>query len=73
MLRLHRIPLLATAALSLLVPSLAAAGALAPADVVEVGDSVSYTFRRPLVNGRGLKSLEELQGRPVFIEFWGTR
>ncbi len=42
-------------------------------DAVEEGDEVTFEFRKPLVNGLGLKSLDELRGKPVFIEFWGTR
>jgi len=59
------------------VAALAAATALglaAPGSSgVEVGQSVSYSFRAPLVNGKGAKSLEDFRGRPVLVEFWGTR
>ncbi len=41
--------------------------------VPQVGAKQSYTFQQPLVNGRGVKSLADLQGRPVVVEFWGTR
>lgn len=37
------------------------------------GAKQSYTWQQPLVNGRGVKSLADLQGRPVVVEFWGTR
>lgn len=40
---------------------------------VSIGDSVSYGFRSPVVNGMGLKSLSDLRGKPVLVEFWGTR
>jgi hypothetical protein len=33
----------------------------------------AYTFARPVHNGMGLSSLSELQGKPVLVEFWGTR
>lgn len=39
---------------------------------VQVGDEVRYDFREPPLNGLGLKSLRELRGTPVLIEFWGT-
>lgn len=39
---------------------------------VEVGDQPSYSFRAPLLQGQGAKSLLDLQGRPVLVEFWGT-
>jgi len=37
------------------------------------GDTPTYTFRDSLLNGRGVQSLEDLRGRPVLVEFWGTR
>jgi hypothetical protein len=40
---------------------------------VEVGESLSYEFSTPMVNGMGVGSLEELRGKPVLVEFWGTR
>jgi hypothetical protein len=54
----------------------AAIAAVAPAQqrqgAVKVGDVPAYTFSRPLVNGLGVKSLADLQGRPVMVEFWGV-
>ncbi|MFT5152951.1 MAG: hypothetical protein ACI841_002950, partial [Planctomycetota bacterium] len=44
-----------------------------PSGVIEVGDSVSHKFRKPLENGMGLTSLADLRGKPVMLEFWGTR
>lgn len=38
---------------------------------VEIGDVPRYTFQRPLLNGMGVASLEDLRGRPLFIQFWG--
>jgi len=61
---------------SLLIASLALALPLASSDAqskVSVGDRPTYTFEGPLLNGMGLTSLSELQGKPVFVEFWGTR
>jgi outer membrane protein assembly factor BamE (lipoprotein component of BamABCDE complex) len=40
---------------------------------IKVGDSVSYSWRSPLVNGMGRSSLEDFLGTPVLVEFWGTR
>ena len=40
---------------------------------VEVGSKASHTFTKSPVNGMGTKSLEALRGKPVLIEFWGTR
>jgi len=41
--------------------------------VIDVGDTASFSFRGPLVNGMGLKSLDDLRGKPVLVDFWGTR
>jgi len=40
---------------------------------VEIGEKVSYSFRDPVLNAKGLTKLEGLRGKPVIIEFWGTR
>ena len=46
----------------------------APADAqVSVGEKPTYSFRTAPVNGMGIKSLEDLRGKPVLVEFWGTR
>ena len=42
-------------------------------EVVDVGAKPSYSFRSAPTNSMGIKSLEELKGKPVLIEFWGTR
>lgn len=34
---------------------------------------IEYTFRSAPINSMGVKSLSELLGKPVMIEFWGTR
>jgi ABC-type nitrate/sulfonate/bicarbonate transport system substrate-binding protein len=44
----------------------------ASAQVAKVGDKMSYTFNQPLLNGQGVKTLADLQGKPVVVEFWGT-
>ena len=59
----------AVAGLGLITLSLKPAG---PAGV-EVGESVSHTFRTEIVNGMGTKTLESLRGKPVLVEFWGTK
>ena len=67
-----------------LLPSLLAIAAVGPVVVaatapattqsaVEVGDEVAYTFRATPVNAMGITSLDELRGKPVLVEFWGTR
>lgn len=40
--------------------------------IAKVGDHPKYSFSQPLVNGQGVKSLEDMKGRPVLVEFWGT-
>ena len=66
------------------LPSLLAIAAVVPAVVaatvptatqsaVEVGDEVAYTFRAAPLNAMGITGLDELRGKPVLVEFWGTR
>jgi hypothetical protein len=50
-----------------------ASGPATAQNVAKVGDKPTYAFQQPLVNGQGVKSLADLQGRPVVVEFWGTR
>jgi hypothetical protein len=42
-------------------------------NVAKVGDRITYTFQQPMANGQGVKSFADLQGKPVLVEFWGTR
>lgn len=42
-------------------------------DVVQLGDTPAYTFKLEPANARGVTRLDELRGRPVLVEFWGTR
>lgn len=55
--------------------SLLLAGALlatAPASAqIKEGDQPDFTFRSPVQNGMGVKSLADLRGKPVLVEFWG--
>jgi len=39
----------------------------APAD-----DGATFKFSKPPVNSMGIASLEDLRGKPVVIDFWGT-
>jgi len=41
-------------------------------EIVKVGSHLNYTFTKSIVNGLGVKSLADLQGRPVMVEFWGV-
>ncbi|MBL8858344.1 MAG: hypothetical protein JNL28_07575 [Planctomycetes bacterium] len=33
--------------------------------------ALDYTFRESPLNGNGLKSMAELRGKPIIIDFWG--
>ena len=58
--------------LSGLAASLLLTGNATAQGAVEVGSKPSYSFREAPVNSMGVKSLQELKGRPVLVEFWGT-
>ena len=59
-----------TAGLAIATAFVAANGA--NAQVANVGDRPKYTWQEPMLNGQGVKSLADMQGRPVLVEFWGT-
>jgi len=42
-------------------------------DGVELGEKVEYTFRSPVLGAMGASSMSEFLGKPVLIDFWGTR
>lgn len=46
---------------------------LAAQDTISVGSRPDHTFREAPVNAMGVKSLGDLRGRPVLVDFWGTR
>jgi hypothetical protein len=45
---------------------------LRPAPPAE-GSVVDYRFSTAPVNAMGIKSLADLRGKPVLVDFWGTR
>lgn len=47
--------------------------ATAAQDGIQVGEVAAYQFRAAPTNARGIRSLDDLRGRPVLIDFWGTR
>lgn len=55
------------------VIGLALSTAFPAAEGVSVGDEVSYTFRSPVMNGMGVDELSDFRGRPMLVEFWGTK
>tara|TARA_R110002094_G_scaffold207734_3_gene178239 strand:- start:308 stop:553 length:246 start_codon:yes stop_codon:yes gene_type:complete len=46
-------------------------GQSATPGAVRVGDQLEHTFARPLFDGRGVQSLQDLRGSPVMILIWG--
>ncbi|MEO6709084.1 MAG: hypothetical protein ABI054_02085 [Planctomycetota bacterium] len=54
-------------------PAGSAVAALPGGSAPELGSIVNHTFSTPPMNSGGLKDLTELRGRPVLIEYWGTR
>ncbi len=49
------------------------AATLSQPEGIEVGTTAEYTFQTAPVNAMGVKSLEDLRGKPVLVEFWGTK
>jgi hypothetical protein len=69
--------LVALLALPTVATSSANAGSAVAASVggngPEIGEVVNYKFRSPPMNSGGLTDLADLRGRPLLIEYWGTR
>jgi len=43
-----------------------------PAAAIPAGDEAAdYKFREPPLNSLGIKSLAEMRGKPIVIDFWG--
>lgn len=40
---------------------------------VRPGDRPTYRFGSPILGGPGIVDLEDLRGRPVLVDYWGTR
>jgi len=38
---------------------------------VKVGDQVTHQFREAPLNGGSIKTLQDLRGVPILIEYWG--
>jgi len=51
----------------------ALAGAAQAQSTVAPGDSPSYSWRSAPFQANGPVSLEDFRGKPVLIDFWGTR
>ena len=63
----------ATAAIGVLLGTTLPGSVLPRSGEVSVGDEVSYQFRSPVLNGMGMDELADLRGKPVLVEFWGTK
>ena len=59
--------------LALAVPLVAASSATTTRDTIQVGSQAAYEFREAPINAMGVKSLAALNGKPVLVEFWGTK
>ena len=66
------LPLTAGIAGAVLALPLFAASFSSPAEI-SVGSTPTYAFREAPVNAMGVKGLGDLQGKPVLVEFWGTK
>lgn len=53
--------------------TVALTGARSPQGGLEVGETPKYSFRSAPVNSMGIAGLDDLRGKPVLVEFWGTR
>jgi hypothetical protein len=40
---------------------------------ISEGSQPTYTFREAPTNAMGVTSLEAMRGKPVLVEFWGTK
>lgn len=47
--------------------------AAAPRADAGVGDTVDTKFRTAPVNAQGITGFADLRGKPVLVDFWGTR
>lgn len=69
---------LALGGLALLLAVQPAATANVPAPLLggeapEIGTVIDYKFSTPPMNSSGATELSAFRGRPLLIEFWGTR
>ena len=40
---------------------------------IDVGSETSHSFRSAPINSMGVMDLKALRGKPVLVEFWGTK
>lgn len=53
-----------------LLATIALVAGFAPGAAAE-GKTVDHTFSKAPLNAKGIKSLADLRGKPVVIDFWG--
>lgn len=56
-----------------LVLAAGAAPALTAQSTVSPGDLPEYTWRTELFQGDAANTLADFRGKPVLVDFWGTR
>lgn len=56
-----------------LLAALLAAPAVAAQSTVVPGDLPEYTWRSDLFQGAAATSLADFRGKPVLVDFWGTK
>lgn len=56
-----------------LAAAILAAPALAAQSTVSVGDLPEYSWRTELFQGSAATSLADFRGKPVLVDFWGTK
>ena len=56
----------------LVMPAVLMVGAVANAQVVNVGDNPTYAFEQAY-NTRGSTKASDFLGKPILVDFWGTR
>ena len=59
------------AAVALAFPLIAAN--FAQESKISEGSTPAYTFREAPTNAMGVMSLEAMRGKPLLVEFWGTK
>jgi hypothetical protein len=63
-----KLPILRLTFLALVLASALGTSSSAP---VALGTEGDYSFRESPLNSLGVKSLAELRGKPIVIDFWG--
>jgi hypothetical protein len=73
MARIHATGAVLAGVFALALSTPAAAAGAAPGAAPGSERIVSYKFHTPPMNSAGVTDLADVRGRPVLIDFWGTR